>query len=113
MAAVAGIPGAMCNLTGKQLGHQPRVVFFDESAEYNINAIAADPDHEPSSCVQGSQNLFCYYFTSPYFIGQKHRQLFQERGLHYSLPMDGDMEDWSNIQNIHNFVSYKFGSCLS
>jgi len=68
MAAVGGLNAATCNLTGKVLGHQPRVIFFEESTEYGINAIAADPDQEPSADAKGRiQNSAFKILTLAYF----------------------------------------------
>ena len=105
------ISGAKCELSGIDLKNSPRVIFFGENAEYSFSAISADPETNITANILG---IFQISRKSDlrnivYFLGQSHRQAFQNRGDHYDLEI-GDMEESSTVQNIHDFISYKFES---
>ena len=98
-------------MSGDDLKNSSRVIFFGENAEYSFSAISADPETNITANILGIFKISRQAISIKIFnlLGQSHRQAFQNRGDHYDLEI-GEMEESSTVQNIHDFISYKFES---
>ena len=65
-AIIGGLPGASCNLSGKKLGRDSRVLFREENKEYAFESIKLDPEENPSQSVYGlnAHKINLFIFTS-------------------------------------------------